>query len=129
MNKRIENEKLIYSDCDDTLIMWDVSKYHGILPPEDLIEIDCFGYVSTVYKNTKQINLIKKLAKLGYGICIWSQTGSAWAEAVGKAVGIDEFVLLYTTKPRYHIDDLPADVWMGTRLWRDPVTGKESFNE
>lgn len=129
MSKRIDNERLIYSDSDDTLVMWDVSKYHDVLPIEDLIEIDCFGYVSKVYKNTKQINLIKKLAKLGYGVIIWSQSGAEWAEAVGKAVGLDEYTLLYTTKPRYHIDDLPAEAWMGTRLWRDPVTGKESFDE
>lgn len=125
MTKIIENEKLIYCDIDDTVILWDLSKYNNVLPESDLVTINSYGLESVVYKNQKNINLLHKLYKLNYGIILWSQTGAKHAAAVAEALGLDDIVLQYQTKPRYHIDDLPADAWMGTRLWRDPVTGEE----
>lgn len=123
--KRIENEKLVYCDVDDTLIMWDYSKHKEELKDSDAVTITFYDHDSYVYKNQKNINLLIKLAKMNYGIVLWSQTGAEYAEVVARKLGIDEFVTLYMTKPRYHIDDLPSSAWMGTRLWRDPVTGSE----
>jgi hypothetical protein len=120
MKAKLSSDKVVCVDCDDTLIMWDISKYQDQLPS---VDIECYGYVTQVLLNTKNINLVEKFAKLGYQIIIWSQTGHEWAEAVGKACGLDEYVALYMAKPRYHFDDLPASAWMGTRIWRDPITG------
>ena len=120
-SKRILNERLLYVDCDDTLVCWDLSSY----PPEEFprIELDCWGPVMLV-KHEKNINMVKKFALLGYGIVVWSQTGSEWAETVSKAVGIDDLVTAYLTKPRYYLDDLPCAQWMGERLYRDAKTGE-----
>lgn len=120
----LESHKVVGVDCDDTLVMWDISKY----PDMPRITVDLCGPVQLVV-NQKNVNLVRKLAKLGYQIVVWSQTGYDWARVVGKAVGIDDVTSLYMTKPRYHIDDMPASVWIGDRLWRDPVTGNSTFEE
>ena len=120
----LKSDKVVVVDCDDTLVMWDLSRY----PDLPTIELDCWGAVK-LRVNPKNVNLVRKLAKLGYTIIIWSQTGWEWAEAVAKGVGLYEEASMFLTKPRYHVDDLPSSVWMGPRLWRHPVTGNEQFDE
>ena len=116
---KCDNERLLYVDCDDTLVLWDLSSY----PDKPRLELDCWGPVELV-KHDKNINLVRKFAKLGYGIVVWSQTGAEWAQRVSEAVGISDIVTLYLTKPRYYLDDLPCQAWMGERLYRDPRTGE-----
>lgn len=109
----------MYVDCDDTLVMWNISSY----PTLPHIELDCYGPV-VLAPNQKNINLVKKFKKLGYSIIVWSATGADWAEAVSKALDLDGIVSLYLTKPSYYLDDLPSNQFMGQRLWRDPITGE-----
>lgn len=124
MSKVIDSHKVVTVDMDDTIVMWNLSDY----PDLPRIKLDCYGPAELV-PNTKNINLVRKLYKLGYTIIAWSQTGFEWAHAVSKAVGLDDVVSLYMTKPRYHVDDLPSTVWMGDRLWRDPVTGNSDIED
>jgi len=119
---KIENERLLYCDCDDTLVQWDISKY----PELEDVDVTCYGYTTPLKINRKNINLIEKFVKLGYGIVVWSQSGADWAEAVSKAIGIGQFVEGYLTKPRYIMDDMPVDAWIGENVFRDPVTGKSN---
>ena len=107
-------------DVDDTLILWDTSKY----PDLKEVEVSINDLTATVRINEKNVNLVKKLAKLDYTIVVWSQTGYDWAEAVSNAVGLSQYVSLYLTKPRYYVDDKECQKWMGERLWRDPTTGE-----
>jgi hypothetical protein len=115
MSKKIEGDRTLFVDCDDTLVMWDLSRY----PNLPRIEMDCYGPVVLV-PNQKNVNLVRKFSLLGYTIIIWSQTGADWAEAVAKAVGLDEHAAAFMAKPRYHLDDLPSAAWCGERLWRAP---------
>lgn len=117
---RIENDRIVTVDVDDTLCIWDISDY----PELPRVRIGCFGYTTEVSLNQKNINLVKKLQKLGYQIIVWSQSGSVWAQSVAAVAGIDNAIFM--SKPRYHIDDLPSHVWMGERLWRHPITGKSN---
>lgn len=118
----IQSDKIVFIDCDDTLIMWERSEYDGKLEP---VTIKINDYESVVYKNQKNINLAIKLKKMGYTLIVWSATGYEWANAVAKAVGLEEYVTACMSKPRYYIDDLESELWIGRRLWRDPLTGKE----
>lgn len=117
---KIGSEKNYMVDVDDTLCMWNLSQYPD-LPRE---EIDCYGHISVVCFNQKNINLAKKLQKLGYHLIVWSQSGADWAEAVANKAGLTG--VDFMTKPRGYLDDLPADVWMGDRLWRHPITGESN---
>lgn len=121
----LASHKIITVDTDDTLVLWDASKYPTLTP----VDVTFAGVTSHLCIHQKNINLIRKLAKLGYEIVIWSQTGYDWAQAVSKAIGIDDIVSLYMTKPRYHVDDLPSTAWMGERIYRDPITGDSHFEE
>lgn len=118
---KLDSYKTVTVDVDDTLVMWNISEY----PEFPVIELDCYGPV-VLAVNQKNVNLVIKLSKLGYKIVIWSQTGYDWAETVSKAVGLHPYASLYMSKPRYYVDDLPSNEWMGTRLWRDPITGKSA---
>lgn len=120
MSKRLEAHKILVVDCDDTLVLWDRSEYPDLKP----VEVTCYGQTSALHAHDKNVNLVRKFHKLGYTIIIWSQTGSEWAEAVGRALGLDECVYSYMTKPMYYLDDLPADSWM-KKIWRDPRGGHE----
>ena len=108
-----------YVDVDDTLVCWNISEYDETT----FITIEHNGYKTTLMPHEKNINLLKKFAKLGYTVIVHSQSGMEWAEVVVKSLGLEEYVSGIGDKPKYYMDDLPASAWM-TRLWRD-VDGKE----
>lgn len=116
--KRIEGERILMVDVDDTLVLWDYSKH-----------LDKKRY-ETKYKNRKirlaihqkNINLLKKFFLLDYTILVWSGSGIDWAQHVCVELGLDSMVTNYLTKPLYMLDDMPAKHW-SRRLWRDPDTG------
>lgn len=112
-----------YIDVDDTLIMWDLSKYQDT-HRADFITIGIHGYESIVLPNQKNINLLVKFAKLGYDIIVHSQTGWEHAKEVVEKLNLTEYVDYYGDKPKYILDDIPPSGWT-QRLWRDPITGKE----
>jgi hypothetical protein len=119
--KRLENYKTVFVDIDETLLMSDLSEF----PEESQIEIKYGPGSIAVVPNSKNVKLVQKFFKLNYAVVLWSRTGSDWAEAAGKALGIDSMVSLYLTKPQFYIDDKPCESWMGQRCWRDPKNGKE----
>lgn len=110
-------------DCDETLVMADLSDYDE----KDYIEIpfsERAGPIKVVV-NQKNVNTVMKLAKLDYDIIIWSKTGAEWARRVAEITGLDTVAVAYAAKPNFYMDDLEADKWMGSRVWRDPKEGKE----
>lgn len=119
--KLVKNVKLLYVDTDDTIALWDGSTYDNNLP---LIEVETETGITNLYTHVKNIKLIEKFYKLGYGIIVWSQSGAPWARAVSKTVGIDDMVTSYLTKPQYIMDDLPNSAWMPKPIYRDPLTGE-----
>lgn len=123
--KVIKNDKIVMCDVDSTLLEYNLSSY----PNEDRVHLNLTNdktFEMIAVPNKKNINLLIKLAKLGYSIILWSRSGSLWAEEAGKKLDIDKYITLYLTKPLYYIDDQQSQDFMGTRLWRDPVTGVES---
>lgn len=116
----INTHKIVAFDCDDTMIMWDASKY----PKEEQICIEMYGYKTYLHPNQKNINLLIKFAKLGFTVILWSQTGFDWAEAVAKSLNLTEYVTYCMTKPRYYVDDLKADAWMH-HIYREAQISEE----
>lgn len=116
-----EIKKPAIFDVDDTLILWDKSAY----PNAPTVTVSFGKHKDTVLAvHEKNVNLLKKFSRLGYQIMVFSQTGADWAKCIIDALGIEQFVDYYGTKPMFYIDDKGADSWM-QRVWRDPVTGKE----
>lgn len=120
ISDRARSQETVFVDVDDTLVMWDVSEYdrdeyewfHTYFhDPEDPIAL---------IRNDKNINLVKKLSKMGYKIVVWSQTGEEWARHISEAVGLAKYVDSYFTKPKFYVDDIDVKEWMGRRIWRAP---------
>ena len=99
-----------FFDCDDTLVMWSIPQdYKG-----ELVTVQCRNFSDTLVPNPHNILLLKKMAARGHSIVVWSGGGADWAEAVVKALELEDFVDVVTSKPQYYIDDIGnAKEWIG----------------
>lgn len=115
-----------YFDVDDTLLMWDIPKDHD---PSKLVRTMCRHKQDIVYPNEYNIDLLKKMSARGHAIVVWSAGGSDWAEAAVKALHLEEYVDVITTKATYYIDDLvdPAKV-LGKHGYFD-INGKRADSD
>ena len=107
--KVIENSHIACFDVDDTLVMW------GWLFKQDparVITIPLNGFNNKVEPNELHIELLRRYKAKGKFIIVWSKSGYKWAEAVVKALDLEQFVDLVMTKPEKYVDDLKADEWM-----------------
>jgi hypothetical protein len=106
--KITENDNIIGVDVDDTLVMMSVPIGRN---PEDCISFDYFGYKYNLYPHRAHIELLKQFKVRGHYIIVWSQGGYQWAAAAVKALGLTEWVDEVKTKPKWIIDDMPANAW------------------
>lgn len=117
----LNNEKVLMVDVDHTLIVWELSDY----PDLERLTVDFNGYRTELGIHKKNVNLLKKFAKLGYSVVVWSRSGASWASCISKALKIEDYVTACMSKPLFYLDDQDCKKWMGSRIWRDPITGKE----
>lgn len=117
----IKSERVVMCDVDDTLVLWDLSAH----PDAERVIVTCFGYETILVPHEKNIKLLRKFAKLGYTIVVWSATGWEWANEVVRTLKIEDVVHSVMSKPRYYFDDIRAEEWIGQRIWRDPKSGEE----
>lgn len=111
----IKGDRAVFYDCDDTLVLWDISEHPGA----PITTVSCFGYESSLVEHKKNVNLLIKFKKLGYVVVVWSRTGSEWAEAVVKALGLEPYVDICISKPLFYVDDQKAEHWLGQHVYRD----------
>jgi len=104
-------------DVDDTLIMWDKSAY----PDLKTITVSTAKGDAVVHVNQKNVNLLIKLAKLGWYIRAHSGSGQPWALAVVQALGIERYVDEVAPKPRGETDDQPAGEGLAYKAYREPT--------
>lgn len=119
MSKIIKSDKVVMVDVDSTLCfdIADVSaEYAASEIPTPVI---CFGQTIEIYPHWDQVQLVQKFRRRGYTVIVWSHSGADWAEAVCKALDMDDLVSLYLAKPKFYIDDLAASTWIGERVYRE----------
>lgn len=126
--KVIRNELGICYDVDDTLVMsnYDIDAqiyadegkpFITILDPND-------DKLVTLKPHLFHIALLKKHKARGYHVTVWSHAGFAWAEAVVKALDLEEYVDVVRTKPRAMVDDMPIEQLIAEQLYfGDRVNG------
>jgi FMN phosphatase YigB (HAD superfamily) len=115
----INKENVIFFDVDDTLVLWDEKhRAQGTF----LVRITDPYDNKTVWLTPHQphIKLLKNHFARGTVIVVWSQGGFAWAEAVVKALGLEDYVHFVMSKPRAYVDDLPTTSWMTERIFIKP---------
>tara|TARA_R110000868_G_C10973188_1_gene771516 strand:- start:56241 stop:56672 length:432 start_codon:yes stop_codon:yes gene_type:complete len=115
-----------YFDVDDTLVMWDMPEGIDLQNDSQVVTVECRGRESYVYRNRYNIDLLIKMASRGHAIVVWSAGGADWAEAVVKALHLENIVDVVTGKATYYIDDLadPAKV-LGKHGYFD-INGKRA---
>ena len=103
----VENENMVCFDVDDTLVMWNI-------PPGR--EGECtlfnnFGFAEWLLPHKPHIELLKSFKVRGQFVVVWSQGGYQWAREVVKHLGLEEYVDLVMSKPKWIVDDLPPSAW------------------
>lgn len=109
----------VYIDCDDTLIMYDRDKYSD-LPDVKIEDPYIKGEIETFKIHTKHVYWLKKMAKRGETIVVWSAGGAGWAEAVCKALKIKKYVSYILRKPDTIFDDTPTKDNFPPPTWMKP---------
>lgn len=112
----IENEQVYMFDVDDTLILWDDQIHRA---SADRIEIhDPYDNVTVYVKpHERHVKLLTQMKGRGRFICVWSQSGVKWAQAVVDALGLTDSVDLILTKPQGYVDDLHCSEWMKNQIY------------
>ncbi len=110
--KVIKNEQVIMIDIDDTLVMWNA-------PRSDIVEILCpySKVIKNLTRNRGNIKVLKDRKARGSTIVVWSAGGHAWAEAVVKALNLEEHVDYIMSKPIGYVDDKTADKILGEHIY------------
>lgn len=113
--KIISQESTVFCDVDDTLVMWGFKAKKGqklvaITNPHDGTQ----EYFAT---HPGHIKVLKDRKARGSFIVVWSSGGYAWANAVVKALGLEQYVDLVMTKPHLYMDDKQPSEIMGERLY------------
>ena len=98
-------------DVDDTLVIWEYT--------DSMETVTCNNYGKDVTLGIHKPHLeqLKKFKERGWVIVVWSQGGAEWAEEVVTKLGIENWVDLVITKPRYIFDDLETRYWMPHRRY------------
>ena len=115
--KVIKNERVVFFDVDDTLIMW-----NGYA--EETAEYIKFqdAYSSKILEvipNHNNIKLLQEKAARGYQVIVWSQGGWGHAKCVIEALKLESFVDIVMTKPTCYVDDLDVSAWFPKRVYID----------
>lgn len=110
----IENEQIVYYDCDDTLVIW-----FSQCNPSEKIDIvnPYFGYNMALKPHLRHVELLKEHKARGNTVIVWSAAGYKWAEAVVKALKLESYVDICQSKPTKFVDDLPANEILGQRIY------------
>ena len=115
------NPRIWEFDTDNTLILWDLSKY----PEGPFITVQSLKGPVTLVPNQKNINLLVKLSKIGWHIRVKSGSGVEWAEKVIRTLGLESYVDEVESRPLGLTDDGPPGEGLAYRAYRDPRTGEE----
>jgi hydroxymethylpyrimidine pyrophosphatase-like HAD family hydrolase len=103
--KTIDNENTIFVDCDDTLIMHDLSL------TGNKVTIDFYGEPTDFIKHEEHIKLLKNYKARGFTVILWSGNGYQHAKKVAEALLLEKHVDYVMTKPYRVIDDFPPNSW------------------
>lgn len=107
--KTIENDIIVPFDVDGTLLDYNIE---GV-PESELIDIGMNPeFVIKVRPLKEHVQRVKNHKASNHFIIVWSGSGHGWAEHVVKTLGLEKYVDLVISKPRWCYDDVPSEEWM-----------------
>lgn len=118
-----KNPRIWEFDVDDTIVLWDQSKYPDRAPIE--IPSARKGHTALVIPHRKTVNLLVKLSKVGWYIRVHTGSGYKWGVKVIRALGLQDFVDEVSSKPLGRTDDKAPGDGLAYDVYRDPKSGYE----
>lgn len=137
--KVLECNQPTFFDVDDTLVKWDRAQYSDIdklhavaitcptsrqskiieqeTGEEAKLENAKGTWTEYLIPHRKHIEQLKLHKLRGHTIIVWSAGGWEWAEAVVRALKLEQYVDLVIEKPMWYYDDLTANEFMGKRIY------------
>jgi len=112
--KKLKNLSTLMVDCDSTLVTWNLPEHYC---EKDLVIIECNGKEKACVIYQSNVQLLKEFACTNCEIVVWSASGADWAEAVVKALELENYVSVVMSKPSFYIDDKVCEKWMGKRIY------------
>lgn len=133
----LPSDNAVFCDVDDTLVMWSptpeqMEKY-GIKvtcpaglykTPEGEIKMGP-EWTQLLVPHFTHVEQLKKHKARGHFVVVWSAGGWDWAQAAVKALGLDNYVDLVISKPRWTYDDLQAEAFMPKSQYMENVFPEE----
>lgn len=120
---KLDYDKVVYVDVDDTLILWEAEKYKHHEDEIIWIEDDTRKFPFLPHK--RNIEFVRKLKLQGYGVVVWSAAGKDWAEKVVTVLGLVDLPNMIMSKPELCIDDiLEPNRIIKSIVWLHPETGE-----
>lgn len=121
-------KEAVFFDVDDTLVKWSPTQEEKFMFG---VEFTCPGSTTLIdgelkesgpwkeflVPHRKHIESLKKHKQRGHTVVVWSAGGYDWAAAVVKTLGLENFVDLVISKPRWAYDDLPPNEYMPKSQW------------
>ena len=104
---------------DETLILHDCDLEAANLLGCQMVAVeDPYDKIARVYVvHEKHVKLLVDHYARGFKILAWSNNGKAWAVAVIKALGLDNYVHDYMAKPVKVIDDVEPNRFLASRVY------------
>jgi len=110
--KVINSSNVMCVDIDDTLIMWKSPKY---AEPRNKLCFTFKGKYVIKYIRENTVEELKRQKESGRYVVVWSDSGADWAEAIVKALEIEDYVDLVMAKPTVYYDDKDSSEWLMRR--------------
>lgn len=105
----LESDNVVMCDVDETLVIWDYPKEQE----DKTIKFNNCGYDTILLPHFEHMKLLQQFKCRGHKVIVWSQGGYEWAKTVVETLGLTNCVDLIICKPKWYIDDLPCEAFMG----------------
>ena len=119
--KVINTDNAMFFDVDNTLVMWGTSEIYKTTVD---IKDPYTNEYETLIINEAHVKLLKRMKMRDKIIVVWSHGGFKWAEAVVKALELENEVDLVMTKMEDYIDDLDVDQWATKNIYLNKGYGR-----
>lgn len=107
----VSEHPVVFFDVDETLVITrDIEHV-----PHNVLEIQvCEGRKPIkVVPHWDHVRVLRQFSQRGHTVVVWSAGGSRWAQAVVRALDLEDYVDLVMPKPSFYFDDQPPAAWMG----------------
>lgn len=127
MYTKLNKDRVVYLDVDDSIIAWEPEKYpHS---PDEIVNITDGTRIFPFLPLKRNIEFVQKLKLQGYGVVVWSAAGASWAEHVIKSLKLEDLPDMIISKPELCVDDLlEANRIIKSIVWICPDTGEFKRN-